>query len=121
MVVEPALADRDSPALEIVSQEREIAGRVEARGVVGMDAHCAHDEAWMLGGERRGNFCRAQRLTDADNGKRARGAGARDYGVAIAGERRVREVGVAVDEGDWRAPALRGHLRSIQRSIGAAT
>jgi hypothetical protein len=29
-------------------------------------------------------------------------------------------VGVAVDE-DGRAPVLRGHLRSIQRSTGAAT
>jgi hypothetical protein len=29
-------------------------------------------------------------------------------------------VGVAVDE-DLRAPAWRGHLRSIQRSTGAAT
>jgi hypothetical protein len=29
-------------------------------------------------------------------------------------------VGVAVDE-DWRTPVLRGHLRSIQSSTGAAT
>ena len=41
---------------------------------------------------------RSQRLSDANDGRRARIAGARDYRVAVAGEGRVREVGVAVDE-----------------------
>ena len=59
-------------------------------------------------------------FADADDRSRARLAGARDYRVAVAGERRVREVGVAVDE-DRRASVRRGHLRSIQRSTGAAT
>jgi len=64
--------------------------------------------------------CSSERLSDADDRDRTRIAGAGDYRVAVAGERRVREVGVAVDEA-WRAPVLRGHLRSIQRSTGAAT
>jgi hypothetical protein len=38
------------------------------------------------------------RLSDANDGRRARIAGAGDYRVAVAGEGRVREVGVAVDE-----------------------
>ena len=41
---------------------------------------------------------RRQRLSDANDGRRARIAGAGDYRVAVAGEGRVREVGVAVDE-----------------------
>jgi len=68
------------------------------------------------GSDRR----RGERFADADDRLRARIAGARYYRVAVAGERRVREVGVAVDE-DWRAVVWRGHLRSIQRSTGAAT
>ena len=47
-----------------------------------------------LGGDSR----RRERLPDADDRERARIAGARDYRVAVAGEGRVREVGVAVDE-----------------------
>jgi len=48
----------------------------------------------ILGRDRR----RGERFPDADNRLRARIAGAGDYRVAVAGERRVREVGVAVDE-----------------------
>jgi hypothetical protein len=40
-----------------------------------------------------------ERLSDANDRRRARIAGAGDYRVAVAGEGRVREVGVAVDEG----------------------
>ena len=48
-----------------------------------------------------GSHCRGcERLPDADDRQRARVAGARDYRVAVAGEGRVREVGVAVDEDD---------------------
>jgi hypothetical protein len=39
-----------------------------------------------------------ERLSDADDSRRARIAGACDYRVAVAGERRVCEVGMAVDE-----------------------
>ena len=85
-----------------------------------MDSGRRKNEAGILARvfsrERRG----LQRLPDADDGCRARIAGAGDYRVAVAGERRIREVGVAVDE-DRRASVLRGHLRSIQRSTGPAT
>ena len=46
------------------------------------------------GGDRRG----IDRFTDAHDRQGARLAGAGDYLAAVAGERRVREVGVAVDE-----------------------
>ncbi len=42
--------------------------------------------------------CRLERLSDADDSRRARIAGAGDYRVAVAVERRFCEVGVAVDE-----------------------
>ena len=78
------------------------------------------DETWIVRRVLEGHRRRGERFPDADYRSRARCAGARDYRVAVAGERRVREVGVAVDE-DWRALVVRGHLRSIQRSTGAAT
>ena len=52
----------------------------------------------------RGLCCR-ERFTNADDGNRARIAGAGDYVVAVTAERRVREVGVAVDE-DGRVPPV---------------
>lgn len=63
-----------------------------------MDAGGRKDKSRMLGGDLRGDLRRRERLTDADDCNRARNAGAGDYLVAVAGERRVREVGVAVDE-----------------------
>lgn len=85
-----------------------------------MDSGGGEDEARIVGSEA-GRYCRCrQRLANAHHRVRARVAGAEDYLVAVAVERRVREVGVAVDE-DVRVPVLRGHLRSIQRSTGAAT
>jgi len=120
MVVEPTLSDGHRRPTQESAKLRHIAVSVEAGRVVWMDAGGSENESAIfrcaLGGDGR---CR-QRLTDADDGNRARLAGAGDYVVAVAGERRVREVGVAVDE-DTRAPVLRGHLRSIQRSTGAAT
>jgi len=85
-----------------------------------MDSGGGKNESGMIRSTLGGSDRRCERFPDADDGPRARDAGARDYRVAIAGERRVREVGVAVDE-DGREPVLRGHLRSIQRSTGAAT
>ena len=85
-----------------------------------MDTGGREDEARIFYGELAGEPGGRQRFTNADDGSRARVAGAGDYVVAVAVERRVREVGVAVDE-DGRAPVLRGHLRSIQRRTGAAT
>ena len=87
---------------------------------MGMDAGSSEHKAPIVVCESSGQGRRQQRLTDADDRLRARIAGAGNYLVAVAVERRVREVGVAVDE-DVRVPVLRGHLRSIQRSIGAAT
>ena len=119
VVIEPAFADRDSGPHEL-AQLRYVAAFVEPRRIVGMDPCSREDEPGILAsvfcGERRG----LKRLSDADDGRGARVAGARDYRVAVAGERRVCEVGMAVDEDVRTPPVLRGHLRSIQRSTGAA-
>ena len=119
MVIEAALADCNGGSEEL-AQLRDVALFVEAGGVVRMDSRCREYKPRILcrvfSRERR---C-VQRLPDADDSRRARIAGARDYLAAVAVERRVCEVGMAVDEGG-RAPVLRGHLRSIQRSTGAAT
>ena len=66
------------------------------------------------------NIGRAAARTDADYCAGPGDAGPLDYLVAVAGERRVGEVRVAVDE-VWNAAVLRGHLRSIHSNTGLAT
>jgi hypothetical protein len=120
VIVEATLADGHSGAAEQAAQFRDIARSVERRRVVRMDSGSSEHESGIVRRDLGGNSRRREGLPDADDRKRARIARARDYRVAVAGEGRFREVGVAVDE-DWRAAVLRGHLRSIQRSTGAAT
>jgi hypothetical protein len=119
VVVETALTDRDGGAKQL-AKLRDIALLVESGRIMGMDARGSEDEAGVFGSGRSRESRHVERLSDADDSRRARIAGAGDYRVAVAVERRVREVGVAVDE-VCRAPVWRGHLRSIQRSTGAAT
>ncbi len=120
MVIEAALTDSDRAAPKKAAQLWYVALRVEGCRVVGMNARRRKNETgvfrYALSRDRGG----LDRLADADDHGRARIASAGDYRVAVAGERCVREVGVAVDEA-CRAPVLRGHLRSIQRRTGAAT
>src|SRR3954467_11143532 len=120
MVVEPALADGDGSVYDQRAERRDVALGVESGGIVWMDAGGAEHEPRILQRAPRRDRRGGKRLTNADDRGRARIAGAGNYLVAVAGERRVREVGVAVDE-DGRVLVLRGHLRSIQRSTGAAT
>jgi hypothetical protein len=120
VVVETALTHCDRASLEKVTELRDVALGVERCGVVRVNARGRENEApvflSVLSRQRSG----IHGFADADDRGRARIAGAADYRVAVAGERCVREVGVAVDEA-CRAPVLRGHLRSIQRRTGAAT
>ena len=102
VVIEATFADGDGFAQQR-AQERNITRGVESGGVVGMDAGSGEDKAGILDGDLAGDSSGRQRFTDADDGSRARIPGAGDYVVAVAGERRVREVGVAVDE-DGRIP-----------------
>jgi hypothetical protein len=120
MIVESALADRHRRTTKQLAKFRNIARRFERGCVVGMNSGGRKNKAGIVYRELSREYRRGERFPNADDRPRARFAGARDYRVAVAGERRVREVGVAVDE-DWRALVVRGHLRSIQRSTGAAT
>ena len=121
VVVQPTFTDGDRTSVEEPFERRNIDLRVERRGIVWMDASGERDEARM----RFRNPGRAVRLidgrADADDTCRARIAGARDYRVAVAVERFVGEVGVAVEE-PFHAAALvlRGYLCSIQRRTGPA-
>ena len=120
MVVEPALADGDGSALHAFFDERNVTRGVELRRIVRMDSGRRENEAGIGERDRRRGGGRCRRFADADDRLRARGAGARDYLVAVAVEGRVREVGVAVDE-DRLPSVLRGHFRSIHRRMGEAT
>src|SRR2546423_6968913 len=95
MVVEAALTDRDRRAFEQLTKLRKVSRCVERSGVVRMDSCGREYEAGTVSGGLAGNPGRAERLSDADNRPRPGRTGARDYRVAVAGERRVREVGVA--------------------------
>lgn len=98
MIVQAALSDGNRGVSEQRMQAWNVARLIELRGVVRMDASGREYETWICG-SHIGSRCRdCQRLADTDDGSRARIAGASDYLVAVAGERRVREVGVAVDE-----------------------
>ena len=119
MVVEPAFPDGDG-VLHQLTQSRQVPLGDKTRGVVRMDTRGRENESGIRGGDVARDLRGRERFTNANDGSGARVAGARDYVVAVTVERRVREVGVAVDE-EGRVPVLRGHLRSIQRRTGAAT
>ncbi len=121
VIVQTALSDRHRSRVSDQGAElRNVARGIELGRVVRVDARRRKNEPSICRGIIRRERCRRERFTNADDRRRARIAGAGYYRVAVAAEGRVREVGVAVDE-DWRAVVLRGHLRSIQRSTGAAT
>ena len=98
MVVEAAFTHRDGRIMKQLAQARHVSRGKESCRVVRMDACGGEYKSGILcrilGGARR----RRERFTDADYRQRARIAGAAYYRVAVAVERRVREVGVTVDE-----------------------
>ncbi len=97
VIVEAALAHRDRGRKQL-AQPGDIARLIETGSIVRMDSRGGEHET----GITRREFSRTrgglEGLSDADDRRRARIAGAGDYRVAVAVERRVREVGVAVDE-----------------------
>ncbi len=126
VIIEPALSNGDCAGGEQLSQYGNITGGIEARSVMRVDAGRVWNEPGMARRKRSGgagggeNISFSAARSDADYRKGPGEAGPFDYLVAVAGERRVGEVRVAVDE-VWNAVVLRGHLRSIQRSTGLAT
>ena len=98
VIVEAALTHRDRAVPKKRAELRDITLGVEGRGVVRVDARRCENEARVFRGALSGDRGGDDGLADADDRRRARIAGAGDYRVAVAGERCVREVGVAVDE-----------------------
>jgi len=98
VVIEAALSNRYRGSLQQVAKSRKIALLVECCRVVRMDSRRRENKSRILGRVFRRERRSLERLPDADDSRRARIAGAGDYRVAVAGEGRVREVGVAVDE-----------------------
>ena len=98
VIVEAALSDRDRATLEKFTKPGNVTALVERYRVVGMDPGCGEHKIRIVGRALSRESRYLERLSDANDGRRARVAGARDYRVAVAGEGRVREVGVAVDE-----------------------
>jgi hypothetical protein len=126
VIVEAAFADGRRSGSNEGAQVIGSLRRVESRYIVGMHAGRIVHVRRITGGERRRVTRRGEDVgltasgADADYGAGSGDASPVDYLVAVAGERRVGEVRVAVDE-VWNAVVLRGHLRSIQRSTGLAT
>lgn len=126
VVIEAALTNRYGACADMLAQLVDVPRRIETRRIVRMYSGGIENVSGIPGRER----CRITRSADDIAGAAARSntdyragpsvAGPLDYLVAVAVERRVGEVRVAVDEG-WNADVLRGHLRSIQRSTGLAT
>jgi hypothetical protein len=76
VIVEAALADRHGVAAEPGAKLGNVAPWVEGRGVVGVYARGGEYKPGMLGRTLRRDLRRRERLTDADDGDRARFAGA---------------------------------------------
>lgn len=120
VVVQAAFAHGHSASAEQLRQCIDVARGIELRRIVRVHARRISDEAWICRSDPGRFASLLDGSADADDGRRARITGARDYRVAVAGERCVREVGVAVDEG-FHAALARGYFRSIQMSTGPAT
>jgi hypothetical protein len=126
VIIEAAFADRDGAGGNQLAKSSNIANRIEAGSVVRVDARRMRNEAGIARRQGSGITGSGEDVSvaaagpDADYRAGPGDTGPLDYLVAVAGERRVGEVRVAVDE-VWNAVVLRGHLRSIQRSTGLAT
>lgn len=126
VIIETTLADRGCTRSNERSKFGDVARRLEALSIVRMNSSAVREIPRMSSGERRRiagggeNIALAAPRSDADYRAGPGDAGPLDYLVAVAGERRIGEVRVAVDE-VWNADVLRGHFLSIHRSTGLAT
>ena len=125
MVVEPAFSDGHCPALRMLTQQLDVTTRIESNRVVWMDAGripyislvLARDDGRRASGAE--DIPGAAPRADADDRSGSRFLRALNYVAAVAVERRVCEVRVAVDV-PFEIPVFLGHFLSIQRSVGPA-
>ncbi len=126
MVVESTLADGDGPAGDVLPYRSYVPRLIETCRVVGMHPGGKPHKGRVTRCNIRRCASGAKGIrrtaagTNAYNRICSRQPGAGSYLVAVAGERRVGEVRVAVDETRATLVFL-GHFFSIQMRIGAAT
>jgi hypothetical protein len=125
VVVEPALTDPDGSVRRELLQVADIAFGIESISVMRMHSCRKPYEARILVCHNPGCASGAEDIPGAASRADADypcGSGipcAIDYLAAVAVERFVAEVRVAVDE-PLETPSLRGHLVSIQSNTGLA-
>jgi hypothetical protein len=125
VIIEPALAYRDSASMNELPQQCDISLCIESDCIMRMHARREPDEARTPGRDagRRASGAEdipgAAARADADDGLGSVFLGALDYRAAVTVERRVGEVRVAVDV-PLAIPVFLGHFLSIQRSVGPA-
>jgi hypothetical protein len=98
VIVEPALAEGASTAIETLGEHREVAPGVEAGGVVRVDAGGPRDTRRVACRYRRRAAGGVDRFADADDLRGSRAERSSEHVVAILVEGGVGEVGVAIDE-----------------------
>ena len=124
MVVEATFAYRDSKLCELL-QGAGIPERIEACRIMRMNPHRMPDESAVCGRDSLGCTSGAEDIFGAASRADAYYClgsvvfRALNYRVAVAVERRVCEVRVAVDV-PFDIPIFLGHCLSIQRSVGPA-
>jgi hypothetical protein len=98
MVVETTLAYGACTVSQHTLEEWLVAGLLECCCIVGVNAGCEEGKAGMSSSNLLGSRSRFQRFPDADDRSSPGGARPPDDISTISVERRVSEVGVAVDE-----------------------
>ena len=116
VIVEAALANRHCPGRDVLTYELDVTRGFKPSRIVRVNSGCVTDEAGIFSGYRLGRTSGAEDVpsaasrADADNRFGTAYPGVLDYIAAVAGERFVCEVRVAVDE-RCATEVFFGHLR----------
>lgn len=127
MVVKTALANSNGAPVSMSMYRLDIISLIESRRVVRMHSRGEPYEPGILERDTLGRASGAEDIpgaaprADADDCFGTTCFGALNYVEAVAVERRVCEVRVAVDEPEpFETPIFLGHFLSIHRSVGPA-
>lgn len=125
VIIEPALSHSHCSLVEQLAKLIDIACRIESARVVRMNPRSVKNKSVVLGSDGCRCASGAEDIpgaasgADADYCTRSICTCSFDYRAAVAVERRVGEVRVAVDV-PREIPIFLGHFLSIQRSVGPA-
>jgi hypothetical protein len=127
MVVETALANSNGASVGVSAYRLDVISLIETRGVMRMDSGREPYESGILDSNTLGRASGAEDIpgaaarADADDCFGTTRFRALNYVDAVAVERRVCEVRVAVDEPEpFETSIFLGHFLSIHRSVGPA-